>query len=59
MIVTDTEEFCPPCGACRQVIWDFAPEMQIVLVNSRGERQHWTIADLYPTAFGNQYLSEE
>jgi len=59
VIVTDTEEFCPPCGACRQVIWDFAPNLEIVLVNSRGERQRWHIAELYPNAFGNEYLSEE
>ncbi len=55
-IITDTEEFCPPCGACRQVIWDFAPEIEIVLVNKRGEKQYWNIRDLYPQAFGNNYL---
>ena len=59
VIVTETEEFCPPCGACRQVIWDFAPDLEIVLVNSRGERQRWRIGELYPNAFGNEYLAEE
>ncbi|HHM23455.1 MAG TPA: cytidine deaminase [Bacteroidetes bacterium] len=57
-IVTETEEFCPPCGACRQVIWDFAPELEIILVNSKGERRRTTIAKLYPEAFGNQFLQE-
>lgn len=56
-VYTETENFCPPCGACRQVIWDFAPELTVVLINKKNELKTLTIADLYPEAFGSEFLA--
>ncbi|HDL18357.1 MAG TPA: cytidine deaminase [Bacteroidetes bacterium] len=56
-IYANTENFCPPCGACRQVIWDFARDLTIVLINKKKEQREVKIADLYPDAFDEQYLS--
>ena len=50
-IVSDSQEFCFPCGACRQMLWEFAPDIKIVLVNDKKERLIKTIAELLPMAF--------
>ena len=57
VVVTDTEDFCPPCGACRQVLWDFAKTLEIILVNNNGKQKTHKIIDLYPEAFDGDFLS--
>ncbi len=56
LIVTDAQDFCPPCGACRQVIWDFAKNLEIILVNGERQQKRQNITDLYPEAFGDNFL---
>ena len=55
-IYTETENFCPPCGACRQVIWDFAQGLTIFLINKNSELKTLTIDEIYPEAFGSELL---
>ena len=50
-IATDAEDFVPPCGACRQVLAEFANDLEILLVNRRGERRALQLADLIPVPF--------
>jgi len=50
-VVTDAPSITPPCGACRQVIWEFAKDASIIAENQRGERRHWKIQELLPDAF--------
>lgn len=56
VVVANTKEFCPPCGACRQVLAEYAPEIKIVLLNSQGETTHTTISNLLPEAFNKDFL---
>lgn len=56
-IVADTESLTPPCGTCRQIIWEFAKNATIVLGNLRGETQIVSIRDLLPRAFDARFLS--
>ena len=57
MVVTaNTRELCPPCGACRQVLYEYAPDLQIILLNSLGKTKETTIAKLLPEAFGKEFL---
>jgi cytidine deaminase len=49
MIVADTKLPVSPCGACRQVLAEFAPELEVVLAN-RSEVQRFSLADLLPRA---------
>lgn len=57
VIVTDTEELVPPCGACRQIIWDFChAETEIVMATSVGATKTLTIEQLLPLAFGCDFL---
>lgn len=57
-IVADTETLTPPCGTCRQIIWEFAKNADIVLANLNGERQLVKISDLLPRAFDARFLKE-
>ncbi len=56
-IVADTESLTPPCGTCRQIIWEFAKNATIVLGNLRGETQIVSIRELLPRAFDARFLS--
>ena len=58
VIVADTEQLTPPCGTCRQIIWEFAKQAQIVLANLRGAREEVDIAHLLPKAFDARFLKE-
>jgi cytidine deaminase len=57
-IVTDTDSLTPPCGACRQTIWEFCKDATIVLANLRGQREELHITDLLPRAFDATFLKE-
>ncbi len=45
-----------PCGACRQILAEFARDMVVLLVNDRGERVRCTLAELLPRAFRGEEL---
>ena len=50
-ILAEGKEFCPPCGACRQILMDFAPAIRIILYNQSGECKTYKIKELLPDAF--------
>jgi cytidine deaminase len=56
-IVADTESLTPPCGTCRQIIWEFAKHAKIVLSNLQGQTQECSIKELLPRAFDARFLS--
>jgi len=56
-IVTDSAQFCPPCGACRQVLWDYAPNLTIILANAASEYTQIQLRDLLPQAFDASFFS--
>lgn len=58
VIVADTEQLTPPCGTCRQIIWEFAKHAKIVLANLRGQQEEVDIRDLLPKAFDARFLKE-
>lgn len=45
------EGFCRPCGACRQFLAEFSPEMEIIMVNANGEWESSSLAKLLPFSF--------
>jgi cytidine deaminase len=57
-IVADTEALTPPCGTCRQIIWEFCRDAEIVLGNLRGETETMHMRDLLPRAFDVRFLKE-
>ncbi|HHT9124720.1 MAG TPA: cytidine deaminase [Candidatus Brocadiia bacterium] len=55
-IVTDSTELTPPCGACRQVIWEFSKDVVVLLTNLQGKQKTTKISDLLPIPFDKDYL---
>jgi cytidine deaminase len=55
-VVSDDSTFCPPCGACRQVLMDLAPQIEFVLVDKKGKEIVVPINHLFPLPFGPKYL---
>ena len=51
------ESFCVPCGVCRPVLREFAPDMEIICLNSKGEEQVFTLSELLPHSFGPEFLA--
>ena len=50
------EDFCVPCGICRQVMREFAPELEIICLNGNGEERMFTLPELLPHSFGPESL---
>lgn len=55
-IVADTGTLTPPCGACRQILWEFCGDIEIVLGNLRGRSETLRLKDIFPRAFDASYL---
>jgi cytidine deaminase len=55
-IAADTETLTPPCGACRQILWEFCGDIEIVLVNPRDKSETLRLKDLLPRAFDATFL---
>lgn len=51
-VVADTEGPCSPCGACRQVLYEFGADARLILGNLKGDVQVTTVAAILPGAFG-------
>ena len=56
VVVTDTPGLTSPCGACRQILWEFAKDATIVLANRQGDVKRVTMAELLPLAFDDDAL---
>ena len=55
-VVADTENLTPPCGACRQIIWEFCGDIPITLSNLQGETEILQMSELLPRAFDVKFL---
>jgi cytidine deaminase len=55
-IAADTDALTPPCGACRQILWEFCGDIEIVLGNPRGLSETLRLKDLFPRAFDASFL---
>jgi cytidine deaminase len=56
VIATDTPQPTPPCGACRQVLFEFSPNLIIGLATPAGLKSRYTLGELLPGAFGPKSL---
>jgi len=57
-VVTDAAEPASPCGACRQVLAEFAPELKVYLANLEGKVTSTSVAELLPLAFTSRDMEE-
>ncbi len=50
-VVTDTDALTPPCGACRQLIWEFCGDVPVILSNLQGKTETISMRTLFPKPF--------
>ena len=50
-------DFCVPCGVCRQVLREFAPGIEVIYLNGKGEEKVFTLSELLPYSFGPEFLA--
>ena len=55
-VVADTDVLTPPCGACRQIIWEFCGNVEIVLANVNSRLTTYRMSELLPHPFDSTFL---
>jgi cytidine deaminase len=55
-VVTDTDALTPPCGACRQLIWEFCGDVPVILANLKGKTDVMHMRELFPKPFDSSNL---
>lgn len=55
-VVVDTNDLTPPCGVCRQIIWEFCGDVPVVLSNLEDNTETIAMSELLPRAFDSKFL---
>jgi cytidine deaminase len=55
-VVADTEELTLPCGACRQILWEFLGDAELILANLSGATERLRISQIFPRPFDRSFL---
>ncbi|MGI8990680.1 MAG: cytidine deaminase [Bryobacteraceae bacterium] len=55
-VAADTDTLTPPCGACRQILWEFCGDVELVLANLRGKTEILRLGELFPRPFDASFL---
>lgn len=56
VVAADSPTPAPPCGACRQVLWELCGDVEIVLVNLQGAQETMLLSTLFPRPFDAKFL---
>ena len=52
-----SKDYCVPCAVCRQVLREFAPDIEVICLNGAGEEKVFTLPELLPHSFGPEFLA--
>ena len=55
-VAADTDDLTPPCGACRQILWEFCGDIEVTLTNFHGKTESLRLKDLFPRPFDESFL---
>jgi cytidine deaminase len=55
-VCADTETLTPPCGACRQILWEFCGDVPVTMSNLAGKQETVQLSTLFPRAFDDSFL---
>jgi cytidine deaminase len=55
-VVTGTEILTPPCGACRQILWEFCRDAELILANLTGKQETMSVSQIYPRPFDASFI---
>lgn len=57
-IAGDSEDYLPPCGACRQILMEFCgKDLDVIMVNQKGEIKTMKMSELLPFSFNEEFLN--
>lgn len=57
-IASDSEKITSPCGACRQVLWELAGDIDVILINRYGDFEKIKMKELLPFGFDSSFLTK-
>jgi cytidine deaminase len=55
-VVTSSEPPASPCGACRQLLWEYCGDIEVILANLHGFRKTLDLAEIFPRPFDQSFL---
>ncbi len=55
-VAADTATLTPPCGACRQILWELCGDIDVILTNLEGKIETFRMRELFPRPFDVSYL---
>ncbi|MGI8960496.1 MAG: cytidine deaminase [Bryobacteraceae bacterium] len=55
-VIADTDTLTPPCGACRQILWEFCGDVEITLANLTGKQETVSMKQIFPRPFDASFL---
>lgn len=58
VVASESARPASPCGACRQLLWEFAGDIEVILANPKGQRESHQLAALFPEAFDGRFLAK-
>ncbi len=56
MVVADTDTLTPPCGACRQILWEFCGDADLTMTNLHGKQERVSMREIFPRPFDASFL---
>jgi cytidine deaminase len=56
VVVADTDAPTPPCGPCRQLLWEYAGDIEVIIANTTTTLGRYQLADLLPLPFDRRLL---
>ena len=56
VIAGRSDDYCVPCGTCRQVMMEFAPDLTVICLNKKGESRKFALKELLPYGFDQSWL---
>ncbi|MGC2660504.1 MAG: cytidine deaminase [Bryobacteraceae bacterium] len=55
-VVADTDMLTPPCGACRQILWEFCGNAELTLNNLTGKQETTSVREIFPRPFDASFF---
>ena len=56
-VVGNSADYCWPCGACRQMLYEFAPDLEVLVARKDHQFVKYTLRQLLPGGFGPESLA--
>lgn len=56
VVASESDRPAPPCGPCRQLLWEYGRNLEVVLANTKGARETRRLAELLPEPFDQSFL---